>query len=157
MVAMSSGAAVVDGCRWVKCTKAADLGCNWLVPEEQQGHASRGRCLSDSLIRREPAADDTIAVEKLVATAVDLRRLVYQLLDLELPIDPFWLTDGGLAFDLLSSFSAGERIVIGHAGGVITVDLTESLDAHREALRVRLGEPYRTMLGHFRHEVGHYY
>ncbi len=47
--------------------------------------------------------------------------------------------------------------MIGHAGGVITIDLVESLDAYRESLRVRLGEPYRTMLGHFRHEVGHYY
>ncbi len=47
--------------------------------------------------------------------------------------------------------------MIGHAGGVITIDLAESLDAYRESLRVRLGEPYRTMLGHFRHEVGHYY
>lgn len=157
MVATSSGSAVVDGGRWIECTKASDLGCNWLVPDEQQGHATRGRCLPDSLIRREPPADDTIAVEKLVATAVDLRRLTYQLLDLELPISPFWRTDGGLAFDLLSSFSSGEQIVIGHAGGVITIDLTESLDAYRESLRVRLGEPYRTVLGHFRHEVGHYY
>jgi hypothetical protein len=157
MVATSSGSAVVDGGRWIECTKASDLGCNWLVPNEQQDHAIRGRCLPDSLIRREPAADDTIAVEKLVSTAVDLRRLTYQLLDLELPISPFWRTDGGLAFDLLSSFSSGEQIVIGHAGGVITIDLTESLDAYRESLRVRLGEPYRTVLGHFRHEVGHYY
>ena len=47
--------------------------------------------------------------------------------------------------------------MIGHAGGVITIDLAESLDAYRESLRVRLGEPYRTMLGHLRHEVGHYY
>ena len=47
--------------------------------------------------------------------------------------------------------------MIGHANGVITIDLVESLDAYRESLRVRLGEPYRTMLGHFRHEVGHYY
>ena len=157
MVATSSGTAVIDGGSWIGCTKAADLGCNWLVPEEQLDHASRGRCLADSLIRREPAADDTIAVEKLASTAVDLRRLTYQLLDIGLPVDPFWRTDGGLAFDLLSSYSAGERIVIGHAGGVITIDLTESLDAYRESLRVRLGEPYRTMLGHFRHEVGHYY
>lgn len=49
------------------------------------------------------------------------------------------------------------RVTFGHAGGVITIDLVESLDAYRESLRVRLGEPYRTMLGHFRHEVGHYY
>ncbi|SPM42829.1 Uncharacterized protein MNAB215_5049 [Mycobacterium numidiamassiliense] len=157
MVATSSDRAAVGGGHWIACTKAADLGCNWLVPEEQRDQAGRGRCLADSLIRREPAADDTIAVEKLVSTAVDLRRLTCQLLDLGLTVDPFWRTPGGLAFDLLSSYSAGEQIIIGHAGGVITIDLAESLDAHRESLRVRLGEPYRTMLGHFRHEVGHYY
>ena len=117
----------------------------------------RGRCLADSLIRREPDAADTIAREKLVPTAAALRRLVYQLLDIGLPVDPFWRRDGGLAFDLLSSYSEGERVMIGHANGVITIDLVESLDAYRESLRVRLGEPYRTMLGHFRHEVGHYY
>jgi hypothetical protein len=47
--------------------------------------------------------------------------------------------------------------VIGHADGVITIDLAESDDAYRERMRVQLGEPYRTMLGHLRHEVGHYY
>ena len=109
------------------------------------------------LIRREPDADDTLAREKLVPTARALRRLVYQLADIGLPVDPFWRCDGGLAFDLLSSYSTGEKVTIGHAGGVITIDLVESLDDYRESLRVRLGEPYRTMLGHFRHEVGHYY
>ena len=48
-------------------------------------------------------------------------------------------------------------VTTGHADGVITLDLAESDDAHREALREQLGEPYRTVLGHFRHEVGHYY
>ena len=72
--------------------------------------AARGRCLPDSLIRREPYADDTIAREKLAPTAVALRRLVYQLDDLGLPIEPYWRRDGGLAFDLLSSYSTGERV-----------------------------------------------
>ena len=48
-------------------------------------------------------------------------------------------------------------MITGHADGVITLDLAESDDAHREALREQLGEPYRTVLGHFRHEIGHYY
>ncbi|MGH3580311.1 MAG: putative zinc-binding metallopeptidase, partial [Mycobacterium sp.] len=74
-----------------------------------------------------------------------------------LPIEPYWMRDGGLAFDLLSSYTTGEKVIIGHANGVITIDVVESLDDYRESLRVRLGEPYRTMLGHFRHEVGHYY
>jgi hypothetical protein len=157
VVATSSGAAVIDGKTWIACTKAASLGCNWLVPEEQELGGQQGRCLADSLIRREPAPDDTIAMEKLVSTAIALRRLVYQLIDIGLPVDPFWRIDRGLAFDLLSSYTGGERVVIGHDAGVITIDLVESLDAYRESLRVHLGEPYRTMLGHFRHEVGHYY
>lgn len=61
----------------------------------------------------------------------------------------------GLCFDLLSSVE--ENVVIGHEDGVITIDLAESDDAYREKVRATLAEPYRTMLGHFRHEVGHYY
>ena len=156
MQPVADGVAQIDGQRWVRCTQCETLDCNWLAPEEQSPY-ERGRCLADSLIRREPDASDTIAREKLVPTAVALRRLVYQLLDIGLPVDPFWRHDGGLAFDLLSSYSTGEKVTIGHAGGVITIDLVESLDDYRESLRVRLGEPYRTMLGHFRHEVGHYY
>lgn len=156
MVVTEGDTASVDGQRWVRCTQASVLGCNWLTPEDQQAY-QRGRCLADALVRNEPAADDTLAREKLVPTAVALRRLVYQLDDLGLPITPWWNHAGGLAFDLLSSYSTGEKVTIGHANGVITIDLVESLDAYREQLRVRLGEPYRTMLGHFRHEVGHYY
>ena len=63
--------------------------------------------------------------------------------------------DGGLAFDLLSS--AHEKVTIGHASGVVTIDLAEGDDGYREQLRVRLAEPYRTMLGHLRHETGHWY
>ena len=166
MVALDDGGALIDGQRWVRCTQYAPLGCNWLAPDEQTEY-ERGRCLADSLIRREPAADDTLAREKLVPTAAALRRLVYQLDDIGLPIDPFWRQDDrralargtspGLAFDLLSSRTTGDKVIIGHANGVITIDVVESLDDYRESLRVKLGEPYRTMLGHFRHEVGHYY
>lgn len=168
MLALDGDAARVDGQRWIRCTQSVTLGCNWLVPDEESETYRRGRCLSDSLIRREPDASDTPAREKLVPTAAALRRLVYQLIDLGLPVEPFWRREGrrplaggadrpGLAFDLLSSYSEEQRVTIGHANGVITIDLVESLDAYRESLRVRLGEPYRTMLGHFRHEVGHYY
>jgi hypothetical protein len=155
MVAVDERGASVDGEQWIRCTQNTTLGCNWLALAEST--YERGRCLADSLIRREPAADDTLAREKLVPTAAALRRLVYQLADIGLPIDPFWRVDGGLAFDLLSSRTSRENVIIGHAGGVITIDVVESLDDYRETLRIRLGEPYRTMLGHFRHEVGHYY
>ena len=84
------------------------------------------------------------------------RRLIVELYEMKLPIigrdeDPEY----GLAFDLLSS--EFEKVFTGHENGVITLDLAEGDDVHREQLRVAMDEPYRTMLGHFRHEIGHYY
>jgi hypothetical protein len=45
----------------------------------------------------------------------------------------------------------------GHEAGIITIALAEADDAQREYRRTQLNEPYRTLLGHFRHEVGHHY
>jgi hypothetical protein len=136
---------------WRPCSNRT-WRCNWLAESAEPS----GQCLSCRLTRRRPPDDDEVALGKLATAAVDKRRLLVQLIDLGLPIDPYYDTPGGLAFDLVSGVG-GEPVTIGHANGVITIDLAESLDSHREALRVRLGEPYRTMLGHFRHEVGHYY
>ena len=80
-----------------------------------------------------------------------------QIADVGLPVVPWDVEPGGLGFDLLSSRSEGRPVVIGHANGIITIDLAESLDDVREAVRVKLGEPYRTILGHLRHEIGHYF
>ena len=142
----------VDGSWWFPCGNRA-WGCNWLV----SGDAGSGRCLACRLTRTRPSSDDTLALEKLASASADKRRLLVQLADHGLPVVPWYEKKGGLGFDLLSSRSDGARVLIGHANGIITIDLAESLDAHREALRISLGEPYRTMLGHFRHEVGHYY
>ena len=64
-------------------------------------------------------------------------------------------TERGVSFEFLSS--RGRNVTTGHEAGVITLDLSESDDAHREFVRQQLGEPYRTVLGHLRHEIGHYY
>ena len=98
-----------------------------------------------------------MALQKLASTEEAKRRLLLQLASLGLPIVGWDVEPGGLGFDLLSSLTDGRPVMIGHANGIITIDLAESLDDRREALRVRLGEPYRTILGHLRHEVGHYY
>ena len=140
------------GTRWFPCTNRR-WGCNWLAAAD----SGSGRCIACRLIRTRPNNDDTLALERLIAVSQDERRLLIQLADLGLPVTPWYERGGGLGFDLLSSRSTGARVTIGHAGGIVSIDLAESLDAHREALRISLGEPYRTMLGHFRHEVGHYY
>jgi hypothetical protein len=79
------------------------------------------------------------------------RRVVYTLLTLGLPQD-------GLSYRMLADAGPGEPPVLtGHADGVITLNIAEADDAERERRRHALGEPYRTLLGHIRHEVGHFY
>ena len=143
---------IIDGQTWFTCSNRG-WDCNWLVRED----GPAGRCFACRLTRRRPELDDTLALERFATTEEAKRRLVLQLDDLGLPIVPWDVRKGGLGFDLLSSLSSGQRVTIGHANGIISLDLAESLDDRREALRVRLGEPYRTMLGHLRHEVGHYF
>jgi hypothetical protein len=137
------------------CANAVLAGCNWLLAP---GEPAGGLCLSCRLTRTRPHDNDLTGGSRIGeafrAAEAAKRRLVFQFLELGLPVEPH---DGerGLAFDLLSS--AVEPVVTGHADGVVTIDLAEGDDAHRERMRRDLGEPYRTMLGHLRHESGHYF
>jgi hypothetical protein len=127
------------------CANATLAQCNWLVAPDAQSSL----CLSCRLTRTRPADGDTAGLGAFAKAEAAKRRLIFQLLDLRLPIG------GELAFDLLSSQTG--PVVTGHDHGVIAIDLAESNDARREQRRAELGEAYRTMLGHFRHEIGHYY
>ena len=87
------------------------------------------------------------------------RRLVSALLALGLPVASRMTedTERGLMFDFLRSPDNGPHVMTGHDTGLVTLSLHEADDAVREAVRKAMREPYRTLLGHFRHEVGHYY
>jgi hypothetical protein len=136
-------AAADDGLR--RCADAAVVRCNWMVGAEDPS----GRCRSCRLTRTRPNDADPAALAAWAKAEAAKRQLIFQLLELHLPVT------SDLAFDLLSS--GAKPVLTGHRDGVITVDLAESDDAHRERTRSRLGEAYRTMLGHFRHEIGHFY
>ncbi|MDP9118368.1 MAG: putative zinc-binding peptidase [Actinomycetota bacterium] len=141
-----------DGRLYRPCANRKLAECNWLAEQS----AEDGLCDCCELTRTRPADGDTVALAAFARTEAAKRRLVFQLDFLGLPttsrtIDP----ERGLAFDLLSSTQG--PVTTGHDQGLITIDLAEGNDAHREALRVRLAEPYRTLLGHLRHEVGHWY
>jgi hypothetical protein len=87
-------------------------------------------------------------------------RLFYSLLRFELPLATKAENEQtGLAFDVLADLpqSGAPRVMTGHDNGLITIALAESDDVRREQSRVSMHEPYRTLLGHFRHEVGHYF
>ncbi len=132
-----------------RCEAQERAGCNWLVD------APGRRCRSCVLTRTRPADDDREGLAAFAITEGHKRRVLFQLLALGLPVpDRAGGEDGtDLAFDLLSPRDG--PVTTGHAGGVITIDLQEADDAHREGVRAAMGEPYRTVLGHLRHEVGH--
>jgi hypothetical protein len=148
----SEHAGAVDASEYELCANLHIAECNWLVRVGEPG----GLCTSCALTIERPNDNDTAGLAKFAQAEAAKRRLVAELHELKLPIvgrdqDP----DYGLAFRLLSS--AHEQVMTGHEDGVITIDLAEGDDVHREQLRVEMDEPYRTLLGHFRHEVGHYY
>ncbi len=154
LVQVESGALVDLSGRtrsWQRCAMNASTGCNWLVP-----FGSNALCGSCVLTRTRPADSDVEGMQELNRAEAAKRRLLFQLADLGLPVHPRDEELGsGLAFDLLSSNVS--KVVTGHDNGLITLDLAEADSEHRERLRRQLGEPYRTLLGHFRHEIGHYY
>ena len=133
-----------------RCANAELVGCNWLAA------TPGGLCFSCALTRTRPNDDDAIGLRELPAAEAAKRRLLFELseLGLEIPVSAVE-GDGGLVFDLLSS--EHDPVMTGHADGLITLDLAEADAAHREQLRSDLDEPYRTLLGHMRHEVGHFY
>ncbi len=142
-----------------KCQNYATVGvCNWMVRDD----ATEPFCVSCRL--------DTVIPDLTVPQNVVLwglmeaakRRLVYSSLRMKLPLanrvdDP----EGGLGFRFLADVKKPdgtiEHVITEHDHGLITLNLVEADDAAREKIRLGMKEPYRTLLGHFRHETGHYY
>ena len=128
--------------------------CNWLLPAGDP----HSHCIACRLNRTIPDLSIAQNHEHWRKVEIAKRRLVAQLLDLGLQvIDRSIDEEHGLAFDFVSIDLDGKPPMTGHASGLVTLDIREADDAHRERVRVQMGEPYRTLLGHLRHEVGHYY
>jgi len=144
--------------RYRFCANAAHGTCNWLVDDGTE-ELYCGACRHNRTIPDLSIPDNLARWYRIEAAK---HRLFYTLLKLHLPLqtrveDP----ENGLAFDFVSSDALplhGEGpVMTGHANGVITISLAEADDAERERIRSVMGEPYRTLLGHFRHEIAHYY
>jgi len=150
----SEGFARADGLPGVfrHCANRLVARCNWLLSVDDP----HMMCSSCRLTTVRPNDAETESLPAFAAAEQAKRRLIHQLNRLGLPlIDRSVDSERGVAFELLSS--RRRNVITGHDGGVITLDLSESDDAHREFVRQQLGEPYRTVLGHLRHEIGHYY
>jgi hypothetical protein len=143
--------------RFRYCSNAAHDVCNWLVPadsDEQFCVACRhNRTIPDL------SQPENLLHWRKIETAK--HRLFYSLLKLRLPLaSKVEDEEGGLAFDFIADREGPQGhipVLTGHDNGLITINLAEADDPERERQRSQMGEPYRTLLGHFRHEIAHYY
>jgi hypothetical protein len=137
------------------CQNRSENVCNWAI----LGTDPNPLCESCRLTRLIPDLSVPGAKEAWYRLEMAKRRVICTLLSLGLPIR----SDSeeqvpSLAFQFLANGAPGQAPVLtGHSQGIITVNIEEADDAARERRRHELGEPYRTLLGHLRHEVGHYY
>jgi hypothetical protein len=133
--------------------------CNWYVTGKGAGY-----CLACGFDEVVPDLSDPQRLALWTETERAKRRLMYTLLTLQLPLGPS-ADKHGVRFRLLADERVdtktvdppAQAVTIGHDQGQLTMNVVEADDAHREEMRKRLNEPYRTMLGHLRHEIGHYY
>jgi hypothetical protein len=132
--------------------------CNWAIRADHPELLCRS-CGLTHILPNLNSAENQEAWAKLETAK---RRLVYALLSLELPlVSKVQDSTRGLEFHFLSdSVSVSgdrSRVLTGHDDGLITINVAEADDVYRETQRLHQNEPYRTLLGHFRHEIGHYY
>lgn len=139
------------------CANAALDACNWLVPED----STETYCVACRYNRVVPDLSNPWNLTRWRQIEAAKRRLFYSLLRLDLPLANREQVAGGLAFDFLvdpaEQWLGGPPLLTGHDNGLITLNIAEADDSERERRRMLFGEYYRTLLGHFRHEIGHYF
>lgn len=128
--------------------------CNWLVTKD----APEGLCIACDLNNVIPNLNEPDHLDEWRRLEVAKHRLVYALRRLNLPLANRMAGERTpLEFDFLSEGDDGKRVFTGHDSGRITINTAEADSVHRESTRIQMHERYRTLIGHFRHEVGHYY
>jgi len=140
------------------CANRQVIYCNWLVEDGQEDE----HCLSCRHTLVIPDLSATENRDHWAALEESKRRLFYSIQKFRLGVgDIDEAPETALRFefkaDTLSDDGKTKRVLTGHANGLITINVAEADDPTREKYRKAMGEPYRTLIGHFRHETGHYY
>jgi hypothetical protein len=149
-----------EGRLYKKCQNYELQGvCNWMIPPSMCQDAF---CVSCRL--NETIPDLSVAHNRTLwaLTEAAKRRLVYSLMEQRLPLENRADNPrGGLGFRFLANTNNFDGtytpVLTGHEDGIITLNIAEADDLYREKTRLAMNEPYRTLVGHFRHEIGHYY
>ncbi|GJM12826.1 MAG: hypothetical protein DHS20C12_12290 [Pseudohongiella sp.] len=141
-----------------RCKNSTDYDvCNWLVNDPNEEY-----CLSCKLNHTIPNLLDENRRSWWKSLEYAKRRLIYSLLSLNLPVVGKHNDPMGLAFKFMEDQRTNpevfeEHVNTGHLDGMITINIAEADRVKSEIARQYTRELYRTLLGHFRHESGHYY
>lgn len=146
----SGGEFTLEGHRYRVCRNGLEHGvCNWCVRVDE-GQSLCRSCRATPVI---PDLSVTHNLTRWHRLETAKRRLLIGLLSSGLlRLGHGQALDPPLRFEF-----PGASATTGHADGTITVDIDEADDDERERRRVQFSEPYRTLVGHLRHEVGHFY
>lgn len=136
-----------SGAIYAYCANHSYGACNWLTWPMDPDRL----CIACSLNRTIPNLDEAGSLPAWIDLERAKKRLVYSLLRLGLPLDASEEGKGRLTFDFVRNASTG------HLDGLVTIDILETDAVERERQRTQLAEPYRSLLGHLRHESGHFY
>jgi len=148
---------VSEAARHVRFCANAELDiCNWLIDADD----SNSYCVACRHNRLVPNTGTEQGINRWRRIGQAQRHLFYSLLRWKLP-HPDRTEDpqGGLVFDFLEDEMQGNTVIpamTGHEDGLIAIRAAEADDVTREQARTSMNEPYRTLLGHFRHETGHF-
>lgn len=142
------------GQHWRMCQhREATQSCNFAVPAADPNPL----CVSCRLTRVLPDLSEPRNRVRWYRIEVAKRRLWFTLARLRLmPCEPPAGQAVGPRFEFKQDLP-GQPVLTGHDEGVITLNVAEADDDERVRRRVALHEPYRTLLGHLRHESGHFY
>ena len=127
--------------------------CNWMPASG----SSQGYCLSCAMSKTIPTLSKPENHDRWRKLEAAKRRLIFDLLRLGLPVDKSRLEFHFKEDRRTNPDVSDHHVTTGHASGVITINAAEADEVFREEMRQAMNEPWRTLLGHMRHESGHYY
>ncbi|MGM0912911.1 MAG: zinc-binding metallopeptidase family protein [Pseudomonadota bacterium] len=127
------------------CVNREVIGCNWIAP--RQGAFCRSCAMT--ALAPDPSIPD--AMPNWAQTEAAKRWVLDNLgrWNWFRPEDP----GAPPVFHMLAE--GPTPVAMGHAGGVVTISVAEADTVLRTTRREALEEPYRTMIGHMRHEISH--
>ena len=127
--------------------------CNFAVPAA----SPEALCVACQQTHLLPDLSDPTRRQQWVRIEAAKRQLFYTLARLGLQATSDAAPDSGPTYAFLADQPGQPAVVTGHHSGTITLNVAEADDVERARRRLALHEPYRTLIGHLRHESGHYY